>query len=65
MRLPRCLPISKGMRASEIHKALVVADPALTVQKVTAMLKKMVDRGEVDKTIEKKIATFSLATAEG
>lgn len=54
---------SEGMRASEIHKALSVADPALTVQKVTAMLKKMVDNGEVIKTVEKKVATFALAPA--
>jgi len=52
---------SKGMRASEIHKALVADDPALTVQKVTAMLKKMVENGEVVKTVEKKVATFALA----
>lgn len=52
---------SEGMRASEIHKALVVNDPALTVQKVTAMLKKMVENGEVVKTVEKKVATFALA----
>lgn len=52
---------SNGMRASEIHKVLAVADPVLTVQKVTAMLKKMVDNGEVVKTVEKKVATFALA----
>ena len=52
---------SEGMRASEIHKVLAVADAALTVQKVTAMLKKMVDNGEVVKTVEKKVATFALA----
>ena len=51
----------KGMRASEIHKVLVVDDPALTVQKVTAMLKKMVENGRVTKTIDKKVATFALA----
>lgn len=51
----------KGMRASEIHKVLAVDNATLTVQKVTAMLKKMVDCGRAVKTVDKKVATFSLA----
>lgn len=50
-----------GMRASEVHKALVAEFPDVTVQKVTAMLGKMVEGGEVIKSIDKKVSTFSLA----
>ena len=50
-----------GMRASEVHKALVVQFPDVTVQKVTAMLGKMVESGEVIKSVDKKVSTFSLA----
>lgn len=50
-----------GKRASEVHKALVADYPDITVQKVTAMLGKMVASGEVVKSVEKKVSTFSLA----
>lgn len=58
---------SEGMRASEVHKALFADMPELTVQKVTAMLSKMVERGEVVKSTEKKVSKFALAPigAEG
>ena len=59
-----------------IRETLALADKGLTVtglqqanaelgalsnQKVSAILKKMVDKGEVVKTIEKKVSYFSLA----
>ena len=59
-----------------IRDTLTVAEKPLTVtglqqantelfvlsnQKVSAMLKKMVDNGEVVKTVEKKVSYFSLA----
>lgn len=51
----------KGKRASEVHKALVADYADITVQKVTALLGKMVASGEVVKTVDKKVSTFSLA----
>ena len=55
---------SKGMRANDILKALAPSFDNLTIQKVTSMLKKMVDNGEVVKTVEKKVSIFSLAPVE-
>lgn len=52
---------SGGKRASEVHKALVADFADITVQKVTALLGKMVASGEVVKSVEKKVSTFSLA----
>lgn len=52
---------SEGMRATEIFNALTANGVECSVQKVTAMLKKMVENGEVVKTVEKKVATFALA----
>lgn len=43
------------MRAGDIAKSLDVG-----IQKVTAMLKKMVDAGTVTRTEEKKVAFFSI-----
>lgn len=51
----------KALRATEILKALSSAFENLTIQKVTSMLTKMVANGEVVKTVDKKISTFSLA----
>ena len=55
---------SDGMRATEILKALAPSFENLTIQKVTSMLTKMVNGGEVVKTVEKKISTFALAPVE-
>lgn len=55
---------SEGMRATDILKALAPAFENLTIQKVTSMLTKMVNGGEVVKTVEKKISTFALAPIE-
>jgi hypothetical protein len=50
----------KALTVSELQKANVALG-TLSNQKVSAMLKKMVDNGEVVKTIEKKVSYFSLA----
>jgi hypothetical protein len=50
----------KGLTVTELQKASVGLG-ALSNQKVSSMLKKMVDNGEVVKTIEKKVSYFSLA----
>lgn len=47
-------------RATEIFKAIESEVEGLTIQKVTAMLKKMVDGGRATKTIEKKVSMFAL-----
>lgn len=49
-----------GKRASEIFNALAPSIEGLTIQKVTAMLKKMVDSGRATKTVDKKVSTFAL-----
>lgn len=54
----------KVMRATEILNALSSQFEGLTIQKVTSMLTKMVANGEVVKTVEKKVSTFSLAPVE-
>jgi hypothetical protein len=54
----------KAMRATEILNALSSQFEGLTIQKVTSMLTKMVANGEVVKTVEKKVSTFSLAPVE-
>ena len=53
-------------RATEILNALAPNFESLTIQKVTSMLTKMVAAGLVNKTVEKKVSTFSLVfgTAE-
>lgn len=48
-------------RATEIFNALTAGGTECSVQKVTAMLKKMVEAGRVTKTIEKKVTYFALA----
>ena len=55
----------KALRATEILNALIPKFEGLTIQKVTSMLTKMVANGEVVKTVEKKVSTFSLAPVEG
>ena len=50
----------KPMTVSELMKANVELG-VLSNQKVSAMLKKLVDSGEVVKAIEKKVSYFSLA----
>ncbi len=50
--------VDERMTATEIVKAL---DNEFTIQKVSALLKILVDRGQVAKAIEKKVAYFSLA----
>ena len=50
----------KGKRATEVFNALAKDMDGLTIQKVTAMLTKMVAANRVTKTVEKKISTFSL-----
>ena len=50
----------KPMTVSELMKANVELG-VLSNQKVSAMLKKLVDNGEVAKTVEKKVSYFSLA----
>ena len=51
-------------RATEILHSLAPKFEGLTIQKVTSMLTKMVANGEVVKTVEKKVSTFSLAPVE-
>lgn len=50
----------KGRRATEVFNILSKDMDGLTIQKVTAMLTKMVAANRVTKTVEKKISTFSL-----
>ena len=49
----------KSMTVSELMKVNAELG-ALSNQKVSAMLKKLVDNGEVVKTIEKKVSYFSV-----
>lgn len=51
---------NKPMTVSQLMKTDVELG-ALTNQKVSAMLKKLVDNGEVVKTVEKKVSYFSVA----
>ena len=53
-----------GKRATDILKALAEDFENLTIQKVTSMLTKMVAAGRVEKTVEKKISTFTLVFGE-
>lgn len=53
-----------GKRATDILKALATEFENLTIQKVTSMLTKMVAAGRVEKTVEKKISTFTLVFGE-
>ena len=50
----------KPMTVSQLMKVNAELG-ALSNQKVSAMLKKMVDNGEVVKTVEKKVSFFSIA----
>jgi hypothetical protein len=50
----------KGKRATEVFNALAKDMDGLTIQKVTAMLTKMVTANRVTKTVEKKVSTFAL-----
>jgi hypothetical protein len=50
----------KALTVSELQKTNVALG-TLSNQKVSAMLKKMVDNGEVVKTVEKKVSYFSIA----
>lgn len=50
----------KGKRATEIFNALTANGTECSVQKVTAMLTKMVAANRVTKTVEKKVSTFAL-----
>jgi len=47
-----------GMTATEVAKAL---DGEYTTQKISALLRKCVESGEVVKAYEKKVARFTLA----
>ena len=49
-------------RATEIMNIIsATLDPKPTIQKVTSMLTKMIAAGEIVKTVDKKISTFTLA----
>jgi hypothetical protein len=50
----------KGKRATEVFNVLSKDMDGLTIQKVTAMLTKMVAANRVTKTVEKKVSTFAL-----
>ena len=56
----RLKAIAKPVTVSELQFADVEL-AKLSNQKISAMLKKMVDNGEVVKTIEKKVSYFSIA----
>lgn len=49
--------------ATEIMKKVFKDRDDISVQKVTAMLKKLFDTGVIDKVIEKKVSYFSIADA--
>jgi hypothetical protein len=51
-------------RATEILNALASDFEGLTIQKVTSMLTKMKAAGLVEKTIDKKVSTFTLAPVD-
>lgn len=51
-------------RATDILKALMPDFENLTIQKVTSMLTKMKAAGLVDKTVDKKVSTFTLVFGE-
>lgn len=57
--------MSNGGRATDIMNAVKSVDTekyaTLTNQRVSAILKQMVEEGTVVKTVDKKISTFSLA----
>lgn len=57
--------MSNGGRATDIMNAVKSVDTekyaTLTNQRVSAILKQMVEEGTVVKTIDKKVSTFSLA----
>lgn len=52
------LSATEGKRSSEISAEL---GGDFSVQRVTALLKKLVDAGEVVRTTDKKVTTFTLA----
>lgn len=51
-------------RANEIFNALNGEIENLSIQKITAMLKKMCESGRVEKTTEKKVTYFTLVFGE-
>ena len=51
--------VGNPMRVSEMLKYLTLAD--YTSQKLSAMLSKMVESGDVTKTVDKKVTYFSIA----
>lgn len=51
-------------RATEILNALAPQFEGLTIQKVTSMLTKMKAAGLVEKTVDKKVSTFTLVFGE-
>lgn len=51
-------------RATEILNALAPNFEKLTIQKVTSMLTKMKDAKLIEKTVDKKVSTFSLVFGE-
>ena len=52
-------------RATEIMNAISASfDPKPTIQKVTSMLTKMVAAGEIVKSVDKKVSTFTLAPVD-
>ena len=57
--------MSNGGRATDIMNAVKSVDAekyaTLTNQRVSAILKQMVEEGTVVKTVDKKVSTFSLA----
>lgn len=57
--------MSNGGRATDIMNAVKSVDTekyaTLTNQRVSAILKQMVEEGTVVKTVDKKVSTFSLA----
>ena len=57
--------MSNGGRATDIMNAVKATDTekyaTLTNQRVSAILKQMVEEGTVVKTVDKKVSTFSLA----
>ena len=50
----------KAVTVSELMKTSTFKDTDYSNQKLSAMLKKMVDNGTVTKTVEKKKSYFSL-----
>ena len=51
-------------RATDIMKGIAPEFADITIQKVTSMLTKMIAAGLVEKTVDKKVSTFSLVFGE-